>query len=339
MSARAITAGVCFFAATLATTAAFGQPASEQSLLDRGVHLRERGDDAGALETFTAAWNLSSSARARAQMALAEQALGRWVLAEEHLRDALTHRHESWIRHNLASLNAALAVIEDHLGDLDVRCETPGATLWIADAQVATLPLTSPRRMPLGAVSFEVRAAGFETERRTAVIAARSLSRESVEMHPTPPEAPPTPVTPPVAPVVPVVVPVTPPPRQVVQIETRSGGEWRIVGVGLVGLSAAGGALGVVSLLRRNDAAQQYNADSGCLGSDAPNMNLACTNRLSAVNGYETLAWVGLAGAGASAVLGTLAIVLGGPRVARTVVATVQPVGREGWMLGLGGRF
>ena len=52
------------------------------ALITKGVGLREKGRDEEALDVFRQALAKSPSARARAQVALAEQALGMWVLAE-----------------------------------------------------------------------------------------------------------------------------------------------------------------------------------------------------------------------------------------------------------------
>src|SRR5688572_1092503 len=55
-------------------------------LIDRGVEQRKAGDDRAALELFRRAFELNGSGQALAQMALAEQALGRWLDAHQHLR-------------------------------------------------------------------------------------------------------------------------------------------------------------------------------------------------------------------------------------------------------------
>lgn len=80
---------------------------SAETLIDEGVQLREQGRDAGALERFQRAYAESRSARALAQVALAEQALGRWVDANAHLTEALAMGGE-WI--------------ETHRGPREARC-------------------------------------------------------------------------------------------------------------------------------------------------------------------------------------------------------------------------
>src|SRR5690242_7609040 len=60
-------------------TAAFAEAAdpTEDELIRQGVESRRHRDDAGALATFQKAYELHKSARAAAQMGLAEFALGR----------------------------------------------------------------------------------------------------------------------------------------------------------------------------------------------------------------------------------------------------------------------
>src|SRR5262245_3460612 len=74
--------------------------ASEADLLGEGVELRRRGKDAEALEKFQQAHQISGSPRAKAQMGFAEQALGRWVPAYEHLQASLQATADPWIGKN-----------------------------------------------------------------------------------------------------------------------------------------------------------------------------------------------------------------------------------------------
>src|SRR5215510_2729336 len=58
---------------------ASGRDERTESLLAEGNALRRAGDDRAALTRFEEAWKRRPSARALAQMGLAEQALGRWL--------------------------------------------------------------------------------------------------------------------------------------------------------------------------------------------------------------------------------------------------------------------
>ncbi|HEX4352161.1 MAG TPA: tetratricopeptide repeat protein, partial [Polyangiales bacterium] len=62
---------------------------SADALISQGVALRKQGKNAEALVDFQRAYQISPSPRAQAQIALAEQALGDWIAAEDGLVSAL----------------------------------------------------------------------------------------------------------------------------------------------------------------------------------------------------------------------------------------------------------
>lgn len=143
----------------------FGAPLSAQrrgDLIDEGVALREEGRDEEALALFEQAYAQTNQARALAQIALAEQALGRFVEAEAHLADALGHDEDAFIRRNRVHLEAALEEIRLRVGDLTVEGGAPGAEVIIGGQAVGVLPLDAPVRVVAGSVAVEVRASGYE---------------------------------------------------------------------------------------------------------------------------------------------------------------------------------
>jgi hypothetical protein len=156
------------------------------ALIAQGVALRAQQRDAEALVLFERANAAFSSARALAQIALAEQALNRWVQAERHLREALAASGDPWIARNSAPLHAALAVIETHLGRLDVLSNVPGAQVWIAAVQVGTIPLNAPLRIAVGSTPVELRAEGYVAQTRTVNITANQTTHESITLTPVP---------------------------------------------------------------------------------------------------------------------------------------------------------
>lgn len=131
-------------------------------LIDEGVALREAGRDEEALAIFEQAYAQTNAARALAQMALAEQALGRFVEAEAHLADALTHDEDAFIRRNRAPLEGALEEIRLRVGDLSVTGGVPGAEVILGGQAVGVLPLDAPVRVVAGSVAVEIRAPGYE---------------------------------------------------------------------------------------------------------------------------------------------------------------------------------
>ncbi len=174
---------VCF--AVLAPRPARAQQAeTPDALLARGVELRRTGQDQQALELFRRAFELSHSPRAEAQMGLAEQALGRWLDADQHVREAYAASGDPWIQSHRAGLDASIAVIEQHVGRLEVIGNVPGAEVLVNGQPAGTLPLARPLRLIAGSVSVEVRANGYQPAQRSLTVTAGSLARESIDLLP-----------------------------------------------------------------------------------------------------------------------------------------------------------
>ena len=159
--------------------------AEADAAIKRGVELRRNVKDQEALEEFRKAYALVKSARALAQIGLAEQALGRWVDAENDVGEAMASKTDPWIRKNLSTLNGAADVIRKHLGSLDV-IGPAGAELLIDGRVAGTLPLAKPARVPIGSLTIEVKKDGFFPSTRPVSIAAGELTRESVDLNPQP---------------------------------------------------------------------------------------------------------------------------------------------------------
>ena len=68
--------------------------------IDRGIELRRVRKDGEALEFFRRAYQARPAPRTRAQMALAEQALGRWIEAETDLAETLRTQGDTWVDKN-----------------------------------------------------------------------------------------------------------------------------------------------------------------------------------------------------------------------------------------------
>lgn len=190
------------FAACLVLLAWTGEALAEdaESLLRRGIEQRRRGEDTEALASFQAAHELDPTPRAKAQIGLAEQALGRWLDADKHLGEALSAGVDPWIVKNREALEGARATVEKHLGWLSVTADAEGAELWIDGARRGSLPLSSPVRLVAGTAVVEVRAPGHEPVQRRVEVTAGATSRETFTLtraRPAPPpEAPKTPAAP-----------------------------------------------------------------------------------------------------------------------------------------------
>ncbi len=221
-----------------------------EALVQRGVDLREAGRDEEALVLFEQAWARSQSPRARAQVALAEQALGRWVLAEAHLTEALGAGRDPWIRRNRAALEGALRVIQQRIGSLEVRGGVPGAQVEVNGRAVGSLPLTEVVRVVAGSATLRVSAEGYYPVTREITVAAGATVRESVEMRREPPR--------PTVAVAPPVVTVT----RTVRVSPRAPRALGVVAVTLGGLTLVGASVASALSLR---ASSQWNDDARCL--------------------------------------------------------------------------
>lgn len=180
--ARSAWRGVLVVLLVAAVSALGAAPASAQSaeaLIDEGIQLREQGRDGDALERFQRAFRESGTARALAQVALAEQALGRWVDANAHLTEALA-MGGVWIETHRPTLENALATIRSRLGRLELVDGTPGARVRVNGEDAGTLPLEEVLYVPSGTVVIEVSAPGHVPLTRTVHIEPGVLARESV---------------------------------------------------------------------------------------------------------------------------------------------------------------
>ena len=87
-------------------------PATEsETHIQRGVELRGQGRNGEALVEFQLAYALEPTPRARAQVALALQALGDWLGAEQWLKEALQAHDDAWVARYSTELLGALATI------------------------------------------------------------------------------------------------------------------------------------------------------------------------------------------------------------------------------------
>jgi hypothetical protein len=178
MLAFALVAGTT----VLPTHHAWAQAGDPEALVHEGVVLRRDGHDDLALERFRRAYEIGHRINAVGFMGFAEQALGQWVAAERDVREALSHGDDPWVRRNHELLERALAVIQQHVGQLDVRGEPAGAEVLVNGNRAGTLPLAEPVRVAAGTIPLEVRADGFITVTRNVSVSAGQLSRETVDL-------------------------------------------------------------------------------------------------------------------------------------------------------------
>src|SRR6266851_411915 len=114
-----------------ASAPALAQEDEARFLLREGVELRREHRNEEALARFERAFAIVHSPTARAQVALAEQALARWLDAERDLDAALDTTDDPWIAKNRPVLREARQEIDDHLGWLTVDVTAPDADVRI----------------------------------------------------------------------------------------------------------------------------------------------------------------------------------------------------------------
>ena len=181
----------------LVSSAPGASAADAEDLIRRGVELRRKERDADALTLFQQAYELSRAAKALAQIGLAEQALGKWGVADRHLRAALQASDDAWVVKHRKAIEDALQAISAHVGRLEVRGSPAGAEVRVDGELVGKLPLTAPFAVTAGGVAIDVRAEGYVPILRASSVPTGMLIRETFDLQPTSsPIA--TPVAPPV---------------------------------------------------------------------------------------------------------------------------------------------
>ncbi len=304
--------GIAVAVATAASPVRAQSAAEADKAITHGVELREKGKDEEALDEFRHAYSLQPSPKARAQMALAEQALGMWVLAEEHLREAIRSVEDPFVAKHKAALTTALATIGQHLGSLEIRGEAPGAEVFIDGAKAGTLPFREPKRVEAGMRNLEVRSPGFYPVSRVVRVPAGETARETIELHAQRPNDPP-PDQPP-APAARTAPPVrenawaTEPPRA----REEGGGAVRTIGWVFMGTSVALLSMGVVGQFVRQGQIASYNEDKSCPGQGSATQPPACADLVRTSQTWNTVSIVGFIGAGVFLSSGVVLVLVGG---------------------------
>lgn len=298
--ARVFAACLVFTACTAhaATSSAAPDDADADALISRGIELREKGKDDEALAVFKKAFARTPSPRARAQVALAEQALGLWVPAESDLVGALAAENDAWIAKNRAALEGALALVRRHIGSLEVR-GTEGAEVVLDGVRLGTLPAAAPFRVEAGKRTLELRAKGFHATTRSIEVPAGTVARETVSLVPLPVESPLAPGT----------------GAEAGKPTSRRGDDdghgdpgrgQRLLGWAFVGTGAALLVTGGVGFLVRKGIVDDYNERCPGLGVGQP---ADCDDKIESARTWLTVSIVSLVAGGVFALGGaTLAV-------------------------------
>jgi hypothetical protein len=261
--------------------------------LEHGLELRRAQRDEEALAEFRRAYALDATPRARVQMALAEQALGRWRDAEADLEAALSNQEDTWIAANRIALQSSRAEIALHLATVRVTSNVLGAQLRLNGA--APVPLPQSLRVETGDMSLRVEAPGFNPiDRVRRVTGGEVLDEDFALVYPPPsppPICPPEPSGPPVAGSI-------PPPSH--RSSSRAVWGWATIGAAALPL-----AFGVVESILRDQHARAYNDNTRC----PPGYKEAlCGDERASADTATVLSVVGYAGAAALASVGAVLV-------------------------------
>lgn len=271
---------------------------SPEALIEQGVELRKAGQDLDALKKFEAAYALSQGSRALAQIALAEQALGRWVDAERHLSEALANTEDPWINRNRRALEGGLSTIRERLVSIEILASVEGARIRVNGRDAGLHPLPRPVHAVAGTVIVEVSAKGYWTLSRRLSLEAGEIARESFTLVPRTP-VPSTPPAPKAAPE-PAMAEVA------MSQELQPGTDLRPFAWTAAGTAVAAAGLGTAFMIVRAGHINDYNDDSVCLaGGRTRDQN--CGESLDSANSAEVVSIIGFVAAG---VLGGTAALL-----------------------------
>lgn len=164
---------------------------SADDLMQQGIEAREGRDDERALELFERAHQIEPSGETFAQMALAQQALGRFVNAEHNLSQALTYRQDRFIRRNRALLEQALAEIRSNIGLVRVSGGVDGAMLYVDGREIGALPRPDAIRVNAGEVEVVARAPGYLPATATVEVPREGVATAELTMEREPAQPPP----------------------------------------------------------------------------------------------------------------------------------------------------
>lgn len=260
----------------LPRVAAASDPGAEaEQLIRRGIELRKAHEDERALREFQKAYGLTRTPRAAGQLGLAEQAVGRWEEAEQHVREALDAPNDPWVTKYHQSLVDAMGVIQRHLGRVEIIGEPEGAEVSVNGRAVGRLPLADPIAVSAGEVDIEVRAPGYEAGQRTVNIVAGQYQRVVLRLSKTPQPVAANPEPPAIAQVdsppreparEPTLVQPTPqPPKPAVEDRStpRTVLKWTAAG-----LSVAGLAVGVTFTIIQGRNVSAFDASGNCANNN-----------------------------------------------------------------------
>ena len=230
-----------------------------EARIKEGVEARRRGEDAIALDKFREAYRLSNkrSSRALAQIAFAEQALGRLLEAEKHLLQAMGDRRDPWIKNNRRVLGLGLTSIQENIGSVYIRVSVDDARVVVNGEEAGRSPLSGGVRARAGTVVVEVHKDGYWPMTRRLELNGGSAAREEFKLVPRPQL--PVPRPPATKSAEGSQEPARPTPEAEVAVNVPRGDNLDVYGYVAGGVSIASAGVGLGMLFLRNGHANDFN--------------------------------------------------------------------------------
>jgi hypothetical protein len=262
---------------------------SGDDLISSGLALRKLGKDRDALALFDRAVAVHPTARAVAQIALAHQALGEWVVAAIGLEQALRLDDDPWIVRRRAQLEGSLDAVRAHVGSIEIESNVQGAEVFVDGVSFGRLPFESPLRVVAGALTLEVRAPGYGTQRHSLNVSPTIQAHETFTFVP--------------------LLAVDERPKTVgattvpgVRSQTSSSPNRTPAWIALVGASVLASG-GMVAAIVRERAAEIYDDDSKCGPQGALSRYDRCGSQRDIGSTAQTITIVAFAGSAAASAL------------------------------------
>jgi hypothetical protein len=258
-------------------------PAEAEDLIREGIALRRSGNDGRALPLFQKAHVLAHTPRTAAQLGLVEFALGYAMESELHLTQGLAAPTDAWISKNRGILDDALGRVRATIGEVAVSGTPEGAEVLLNGRLVGRLPLAAPIRVGQGPATVDLRAPGYASASSSVDVAGGKTQKLVFHLEPAPTASSKLPAA--------ELAAKNSDAAHVGEGEPSpardSRGARTIAGWSLVGVGAAGAALGAVWLL---------SADGGCTAMPGFECTHGPANR--------TPGWVLLASGAATGIVG-----------------------------------
>jgi hypothetical protein len=237
---------------SFSSSASAQESAEVEAILKRGIQLRKDGQDEAALAVFQEAEaQAPNSVRVLLHVATAAQAASKWLLADEYLKKADTHKNDPYYIRYSAEIEEVRNTTAQRVGHFRAVGDPSGAEVILNGQVVGTLPMENPKTLEAGTYVLEVNKAGFYRLRRPISVPGGVLTRETVELNErtggTPDPNDPNSGT-----------PAEPP-----SFWASSGMTWTLAGV-----AAAAGVTSGVAFILREQAAKHWNDDDRCLSSN-----------------------------------------------------------------------